>query len=372
MKIIITGGHLAPALAVIEQLPKETQILFIGRKHTFEGDTALSLEYQKITALNIPFKSITTGRLQRKFTKHTIPSLIKLPQGFFQAQKIIKEFQPDAIVSFGGYLQIPVALAAYLQKIPIILHEQTLKAGLANRLVAPFATKICISWEESRSYFPENKTILTGNPLRKIFFTSLKENAKLQRAHKLPRLYITGGSAGAHAINLLVEACLEQLLQTFSITHQTGDAKQFNDFERLEKKKQMLPEELKERYQLMKFIDPHKIAEVLVNADIVISRSGMNTTCELLYLGKPCLLIPLPYGQTNEQLDNAKIIEKVGLGTIARQKDTTPELFYSQITQILAKLNKYENNSQKAKKLIRENAAQEIVQIIQSVCTKGR
>src|SRR5581483_2708185 len=156
-----------------------------------------------------------------------------------------------AVIGFGGYLQIPVCLAAFLRHIPVIIHEQTLKAGLANKIVAKFASKICISWEESLPYFPRTKTILTGNPLRQEFFTSLRHQKEKPEyplageSHKsLPTLYITGGSAGAHAINLLVEETLEKLLEKFLITHQTGDAKQYNDFARLEKKKDSLPASL--------------------------------------------------------------------------------------------------------------------------------
>jgi UDP-N-acetylglucosamine--N-acetylmuramyl-(pentapeptide) pyrophosphoryl-undecaprenol N-acetylglucosamine transferase len=364
MKLIIIGGHLAPALAVIESLPKDTEILFIGRKHTFEGDTGLSLEYQKITSMHIPFKSLNTGRLQRKLTKYTIPSLIKLPQGFVQASKIIREFQPDAIIGFGGYLQIPVCLAAYLRKIPILLHEQTLNAGLANKIVARFASKVCISWEESKQYFPKQKTILTGNPLRQEFFTTVKHSLKEKKPSNIPTIYITGGSAGSHAINLLIEGCLPKLLEQCNVIHQTGDSHEFKDFDRLQNLKQTLSQKLASRYTLTKFVEPEKVAQIVIKADMIVSRSGMNTTCEILYLGKPCLLIPLPYGQTNEQLSNARLIEKIGLGEIAQQKDLTAERFYSQIMQILAKLEMYENNSEKAKKLIHEDAAQKIVQTI--------
>jgi UDP-N-acetylglucosamine--N-acetylmuramyl-(pentapeptide) pyrophosphoryl-undecaprenol N-acetylglucosamine transferase len=366
MKLVIIGGHLAPALAVIEALPKETELLFIGRKYTFEGDKALSLEYQKITSLGIPFRSIKTARLQRRFTLHTLPSLGKLPYGMVQAYKILAEFRPNAIVCFGGYVQIPVVLAASMLKIPVILHEQTLKAGMANRLISNLATKICISWEESRKFFPKGKTVLTGNPLRKEFFEKIQSTRKKDEKDHLPHLFVTGGSAGSHAINTLIEGCLEKLLQNFFVIHQTGDAKQFTDFDRLQKLKRELPQKLQQRYNLVKFVDPQEIAQTLFNADIIIARSGMNTTTELLYLGKPCLLIPLPYGQTNEQLDNALLLERVGLGTVAKQNELTSEKLYSHIAEILAKLDTYEIYSQKAKTLIHADAAEKIVEIIKN------
>lgn len=368
MKLVITGGHLAPALAVIEALPKDTKMLFIGRKYTFEGDTALSLEYQKITSLGIPFRSLRTGRLQRKFTLHTLPSLAKLPFSVIQAYKALSDFKPDAIMCFGGYVQIPVAVAASLLKIPIVMHEQTLKAGLANRLISHLATKICISWAESQSFFPAHKTILIGNPLRKEFFEKVKGTRKKDKKDHLPHLFITGGSGGSHSINVLIEGIIEKLLEKFYVIHQTGDAQQFGDFDRLQSLKQTLPKKVQERYQLMKFIDPEKIVQTLFDADIVVSRSGMNTTSELLYLGKPCLLIPLPYGQNNEQLENALLLKRVGLGTVCEQKTLTSEKLYSQIAEILAKLNTYEIYSEKAKKLIHTDTAEKIVEVIKSTC----
>src|SRR5664279_4082014 len=117
MKVLIVaggGGHFSPALAVINVFPKDWDILVIGRKYTFEGDKTLSLEYQTAEKLNIPFKFLTTGRLQRKFTRHTMASLVKLPVGFIQAASLIKKFQPDIVVSFGGYVSVPVVYAAYL------------------------------------------------------------------------------------------------------------------------------------------------------------------------------------------------------------------------------------------------------------------
>src|SRR3990167_6775375 len=167
MKIVIIGGHLTPALSVIEALPKDAQILYIGRKYSLEGDKALSLEYQAITKKGIPFSAIKTGRLQRRITRYTLPSLVKIPYGFGQSLTILRRFKPNVVVGFGGYVSLPVILAAKTLKIPIVIHEQTLEAGFTNKIVAGFADKICISFESSHKYFPKEKTVLTGNPIRR-------------------------------------------------------------------------------------------------------------------------------------------------------------------------------------------------------------
>ncbi len=365
MKIVIIGGHLAPALAVIQALPKNTEVLFIGRKYALEGDQALSLEYQKITSMGIPFINLTTGRLQRKFTKHTCLSLLKLPLGSLQALKVLIINRPDCVVCFGGYIEVPVAFAAYLLGIPIITHEQTRKAGLANKIITPFTSVICLSWEESKKYFPANKTILTGLPIRKEFFDVIARSTPNPKT-----IYITGGSLGAHAINILIEGCIEKLLKNFQVIHQTGDAKEYKDYDRLEKLKQSLPQELQNRYKIVKFIDPEDAAQTMASADLVISRSGMNTTAELLYLSKPCLLIPLPHGQSNEQLENALFLQEQGLAKVLKQEDLTSEILYSQITSIIAKLDKPDNSSTQPNKLIPYDAAEKITQIIRQIYEK--
>ena len=134
---------------------------------------------QEITKLGIPFYAINTARLQRKFTKHTVPSLIKFPLGFIQSLKILRKIKPEVVLGFGGYISLPVVLAAAFLKIPIVIHEQTLEAGFANKIEAKFARKICISWQSSEKYFPKEKTVLTGNPLRQVILNSKIFQAKM-------------------------------------------------------------------------------------------------------------------------------------------------------------------------------------------------
>lgn len=360
MKIIIVGGHLAPALAVIGRLPKGTDIMFVGRKYALEGDKAFSLEYQKITSLGIRFENLTTGRLQRKITRYTLFSLLKLPIGFLQSFKILANFKPDVLVCFGGYVQIPLAFCAYFLHIPVLVHEQTRKAGLANKIISPIADTVCISWPESAIYFPKTKTILTGLPLRKEFFQNKSDFKK--NNNKL--IYITGGSLGAHALNVLIEQIIRKLLEKYYVVHQTGDAKEYNDYDRLENIRQSLPLGLKERYKLIKFIDPERTVDIMKSADLIISRSGINTVAELMYLEKPCLLIPLPHGQRSEQLDNALSLEELGFARVLKQEELTPEILYSQITQFIAKLDSIGNSTSGTKKLIKYDAAEKIIQLI--------
>lgn len=388
MKVLLAvggGGHFSPALAVLTQMPTDWEVLLVGRKYAFEGDSALSLEYQTANRLSLPFQPITTGRFQRKFTKHTLGSLAKMPLGLVQAKKIITQFEPDVVLSFGGYVSVPVVLAAAASHVPIIIHEQTLHAGLANKIAAKFADKICISWEESTKFFPANKIVLTGNPLRKEFLSSVI--AKPRSGEAIPTeiaallsvarndeklIYITGGSGGAHGINVLIEGCLEKLLEKFIIIHQTGDAKEFGDFERLENMKSQLPPELQNNYYPKKFIESEDVHTIMQHAAIVIARSGMNTVTELLYLGKPCLLLPLPYGQRNEQLTNALFVKKIGLGEVIDQLNTAPDDLYDKVSDMISRLETYKNHKEEARRLIHIDAAERIIKEVQTAYEKEK
>lgn len=363
MKIIIVGGHLSPALAVIESLPKDWEILFVGKKYVFEGEKSLSLEYKIINDLKIPFEEISTGRLQRKFSKNTIPSLFKLPSGFFKALVILKKFQPDIVLGFGGYLQIPIVFASFFLRIPVVLHEQTLESGFANKMSSPFAKKICISWESSSMFFPKEKTIITGNPIRKEIVQSSKFIVRSSELD-LPLIYITGGSSGSHFLNSLIENLIPNLLVNFNVIHQTGNSLKYDDFKRLKRLRETLPKGLKENYSIHKFINPSDVGSVLGRAEFIISRSGINTVTELILTKKPAILIPLPFSADNEQLKNARFLEKLGIGKIILQKEATAKVLFLSIQTMHKSINKYIKNSKNLSDLIKEDAAEKIIKII--------
>ncbi len=395
MKLVIIGGHLSPALAVIDALPKDTEVLFIGRKYALEGDNAFSLEYKTIAKGNIPFSEISTGRLQRIFTKHTIPSLLKIPYGFIQSFFILYKFKPDVCLGFGGYLSVPVGIVAFFLRIPLIIHEQTLEAGIANRILSIFAKKVCVSWETSRKFFPRDKTILTGNPIRKFenvfekFRSNLRHAGNSERSVEAPRismeqrdagqasmtglpnmnkelpiLYVTGGSSGSHFINTLVESCIRQLLEKFIVIHQTGDAQKYHDFDRLQKIRGSFPSELKTRYTLIKFVEPENIGLIMQRADLVVSRAGINTVTELIFFKKPSLLIPLPASQRNDQLKNALYIKSLSLSEIFYQSAQDSKKFLKMIIDMFDNIDKYKAKY-KLETKINTNAAQKILEVIE-------
>ena len=363
MKVVLIGGHLSPAVSVIEKLKKE-EVFYIGRKYTFEGDKALSLEHREVAKMGVPFFSITTARLQRKFTRYTLFSFSKLPVGFFQSYKILMKIKPDVVLGFGGYVSIPVVLAAHFLKIPTVIHEQTLEAGFANKLLSKFAKKVCISWESSKDFFPKEKIVLTGNPIRKDII-----NAKSppEARFALPLVYISGGSSGAHALNAIVENSLDKLLGKFYLIHQTGDSQKFKDYERLNNKKNRPDGPGDNNYEIRKFLSSSQAAESLSKADLVISRAGINTVTELIYLEKPALLIPLPYSQKSEQLKNAEFLKDLGLGEIIEQKHLTNELFFSTVLSMIKNVESYKLK----RRVLINNSAEKLVEVLKNV-SKGK
>jgi UDP-N-acetylglucosamine--N-acetylmuramyl-(pentapeptide) pyrophosphoryl-undecaprenol N-acetylglucosamine transferase len=362
MKVVIVGGHFSPALSVIQNL-KDNEVFYVGRKYTFEGDKAVSFEYQEITRLGIPFFSLRTARLQRKFTKHTIPSFGKLPIGFFQSLLLLKKIKPDVVVSFGGYLSIPVGFAAYILKIPLVIHEQTFNVGFANKALAKFAKKICISWETSEKYFPKEKIVLTGNPIRREIVNGAVET---RNKDLLPLIYITGGSSGAHVINQIIAKTVDKLSKKYEVIHQTGDSQRFKDYDLLTEIKSNLGEKFSKNYSIKKFLNAEESARTLKSADLVIGRSGVNTVTELIYLNKPALLIPITFSQKNEQLRNAEYMKDLGLAEILDENSLTEELFLVKIEYIFDNIKKYTSK----KEIVFKNSAEEIVKVIEDVSKK--
>lgn len=366
MKIVIIGGHLTPALSVIEELPKDSQILYIGRKYALEGDSAVSLEYDVITEKGIKFAEIKTGRFQRAVTVRSLPSLAKIPIGFVQATLILKKFKPDVVVGFGGYVSFAVSFAAWMLHIPIVVHEQTLEAGAANRIVAKFADKICISFDSSYKYFPKEKTVFTGNPIRNTILHPVK---KVSLPQDFPIIYITGGSLGSHFINHLVLKSLTNLLDKYILVHQTGDSSEFKDFDKLSILKDGLNNNKRDRYILSKFFSPEEVGSVMKQATLIVSRCGVNTISELIVLEKPVFLIPLPFSQKNEQLKNALFLKKLGLGETHDQKNLTSEIFLQEINKMMQNLSSYKIKSNKSH--FPKNAAKKIVEQIYAASKKS-
>lgn len=362
MKILVTGAHFTPAVAVIEELKKfrDLEIIYVGRKTTLEGDSSQSIESKILPSRGVKFIPIITGRLQRFFTIYTIPSLLKIPIGFIQAIYIIFTQKPDVVLSFGGYVAVPVVIAGWLFSIPIIVHEQTLVSGLANKISAVFADKIALSFKGDQR-FNGSQMIVTGNPIRREILHpekfSLPDNYQkifsLAKKEKLPFILIMGGNQGSHTINKTVEKCLSKLTKMACIIHISGDNK-FGDFERLERLG-----EFGGRYFVKKWIGK-EYGVILSKVDLVISRAGANTLTELAYIGKPAMVIPFEPLYQDEQTKNARYFEQLGLVNILSQSKLSIRILLENVKFILNDLNHFNNEAKKARKVVIPDAAKRV------------
>lgn len=362
MKIVITGGHFSPAYAVIQKLKKTDDVLVIGRKYAFEGDKNETYEFKICEKNNIPFKILNAGRLQRKLTKHTIPSMLKFPGGVISALSILNKFKPDVVVTFGGYIGLPVATAAKILKIPVVLHEQVQRAGLSSKLISKYAHVVCISFNSSRAYFKNKNIILTGNPIRPELFQTQDNMPQFKTS--LPLIYITGGSTGSHAINEAIANILPELLTRFFVVHQTGNSAEFNDFDRLRKIQESLSDVIKKNYIVSHFFAPEEVSFLLQNANLTISRAGINTVMELMATGAVSLLIPLPYGQLGEQKDNALLLKKTGLAEYIDQDNLSSEGLLLLINDMIKEQKRYKDNQNNVQEYIHKDAAEKIIEQI--------
>ena len=366
-KIVFIGGHHTPALAVLDSLRRKHQtpntkhqIHWVGHKYSMWGDKNVSAEYQEVTKRGIPFYDLKAGKLYKTF--HPL-KLIRLPFGFLQAAYYLLKIRPDLIVSFGGYLAPPVVIAGWLLGIPSVTHEQTVIGGWANKLVARFAKKIFVSWEESLKHFPEEKTIVTGNPLRRSIF-EVKNPLSPLFSPLNPTLYITGGKQGSHVINEAVKGALPELLKKYNVIHQCGRSTVYDDYQELSSDGGELSSDLRSRYILRDYITEEEIGAVFAAADVVISRAGANIVCELAALGKPAILIPIPWVSHNEQHKNAQILVDAGSAVILEEKDLSAESILLCSDELFANLEKFKKGGKRAQKLIRLDAAEKIAEEI--------
>lgn len=371
-KIFITGGHLTPALAVVDLLnERKWQIWFIGRKYAQEEDTSISVEYKTLINYTNKIKLllITTGKIQRYFNFNTLLSLLKFPIGFVQCFYWFCKFQPEIVLSFGGYIAVPVCIVAKVFSVPIVIQEQTNVMGLANKIIAKIADKICLSWKVVKPSLPNHKIVITGTPLRKAIFTASK---KFEIDLNKPLLYVTGGSLGSHAINELIKPIISSLLRDFSIIHQCGETQKYNDYEKLKSLRRDLPTHFQERYLPLTYIQATEIGWVYQNTYFVVGRSGANTVYELAALGIPAIFIPLPFSAGNEQSENARIYQQYNAGIIVEQKNLSSTFLYNEIIRFKSNIQIYRNNAQRLKKEITLKGASNLVKVLTRVLNKSK
>ncbi len=290
-----TMGSVSPLLAVYTRWKRarpDLDFVWVGTRDGQEGDL--------ISQYHIPFIPIFSGKLRRYFSLYNVLDVVYIVLGFFQAVRIMVAYRPVLLISAGGYVSVPLHFAGWLFRVKSVVHQQDLEIGLANRLMAPYATRIFVALPEGLNYFKDNrltkhKTMVVGNPAREEMLAYTKEEGlkKLGLDPSLPMVFIFGGGTGAAVINRLVEKSLGQLVQYCQVVHITGKGKDSEATKELAKKY--------ERYHPYTFVK-EAMGCAMAGADVVVSRAGFATLSELATIGKPALIMPIPDSQQEKNV----------------------------------------------------------------------
>ena len=311
--IVLTGGgtagHVTPNIALMGRLKEQGyQISYIG---SYNG-----IEKTLIEELGIPYYGISSGKLRRYFDLKNFTDPFRVLKGFSEARKLLKQLKPDVVFSKGGFVTVPVVVAAGRLKIPAIIHESDMTPGLANKLCIPSAVKVCCNFPETKAHLPEGKAVVTGTPIRPELLQGDADKGRSFTGFtsEKPVIMIIGGSLGAQAVNDAVRRILPELLKDFQVVHLCGKGKKDDSKNDLK------------GYVQYEYIES-ELADLFAMADIVISRAGANAICELQALKKPNLLIPLSANASRgDQILNARSFEKQGFSMVLEEESITDEV----------------------------------------------
>ena len=345
-----TGGHIYPAVAIANELKSrfpEAEFLFVGAKD--------KMEMQKVPHAGYTIKGLWISGIQRKLTLDNAMFPLKLASSMWNSFKIIKSFKPDVVIGTGGFASGAVLRAASMLNIPTVIQEQNSYPGITNKLLAKRANKICVAYENLERFFPKDKMILTGNPVRQDLIEAADKSEAIAYfnldANK-KTLLVLGGSLGARRINQLIEKELDFLLsQNIQIIWQCGKL-YLNDYSKYNEK---------ENVQVVAFID--RMDLVYAAADVVISRSGASSVSELCIVGKPTIFIPSPNVAEDHQTKNAKAISDKN-GAILIKESELETQFETIFSDLISNESKKSELSQNIKKLAKPNATKDIVEEI--------
>lgn len=334
-KIVLTGGgsagHVTPNIALIPALKKAGyEIYYIG---SYNG-----IEKKLIEDYNIPYFGIATGKLRRYFDPKNFTDPFRVLKGFTEAVKLLKRINPDVVFSKGGFVSVPVVRAAGALKIPYLVHESDMTPGLANKLSMSGAKKICCNFPETMRLLPADKAVLTGTPIREELGLGDKEVGKELCGFEddKPVLMVIGGSLGAQSVNETVRYALPRLLPYFNVVHICGK-------EKMDNLKLTVP-----GYKQFEYVK-NELKDIFAMADIVVSRAGANSICELLALKKPNILIPLSTKSSRgDQMLNARSFEQQGFSLVIDNDDLDEDILVETIEDLYKNREKFIENMNKS------------------------
>ena len=354
-----TGGHTSPGLAVAALLRERAiAIAWIGSR--------AGVEARRAPERSIPYFAIPTGKLRRAWAWQNVADLlVNVPAGVLGAARLLRRLRPRVVFATGGFVALPVVVAAAALRIPIVIHEQVTVPGLANRIAARLARRIAITFAESARHFPAARTVVTGNPLR----PELRAGSRAEAAARfgldpaLPLVYVTGGAQGAQRINRAVGEILAPLLGRAQVIHQCGDNPATGDRQWLETRRAALPPALASRSTIVPWVGT-ELAGIYAAAALVVARAGAGTVNECCQLGVPALYIPLPGTRGDEQTANARLVERAGGAVVLPQSELTPERLLAEIQRLLLDPQRLKQMGEHARTLAVPDAAERLVALL--------
>lgn len=365
MKVIITGGgtggHIFPALSILEELQRRDHLLlvqWVGKK----GNLEEKICQQK----GIPFRTVPIRGWPRKLSISQGITASLLALSIIRSFQILLRFQPQIVIGVGGYVSFPVLWCAQMLNIPTVLHEQNSRLGMANKILAKKAKKVFLSFplveNLPEEIYPKEKFILTGNPVRQAFLTPLSREEACSKFGLNPErktILVMGGSQGAHTLNLAISNMLSYLepdeLQILWITGPND----YEKYKNLESQSNVL-------LKIFPFYED--MADMMSASDLLVARSGASTLAEITVLGKPSILIPFPYATDNHQEYNARSLENAGASEVLLDRDCSADTLLPRIRKIINEPVLLQNMANSAKKLAKplasETIAEEIIKLV--------
>lgn len=327
-KIVLTGGgtagHVTPNIALIPYLKEQGyEIHYIGSKD--------GIEKQLIEGLGIPYYAISTGKLRRYLSLKNVSDPFRVIKGAFEARSVLKKTGPDVVFSKGGFVAVPVVIAADMLKIPSIIHESDMTPGLANKMCIPRAKKVCCNFPETAKYLPAKKAVVTGTPIRPQLLSGDPEKGRALCGFtdRKPVVLVIGGSLGSVAINNAIREGLSPLMDKYQIIHICGKGNLEPSLSHVN------------GYVQFEYVDK-ELPDLFAAADMMVSRAGANAICEIAALAKPNLLIPLSAeASRGDQLLNAASYEKQGFSMVLQEKEVTTKTLLSCLDELYKNKDRY-------------------------------